>query len=124
MNMHSSMIQLFVIFTIHGIHTITKGPMWFFFLKNVLIPNVAEKNILILVEEKKIIDSEFLSCNLMLKSGRNIRTLRDKKNNILTLVMSEKNILNETKNHNLPFKLNGRSLRYTESQKMVKSYSL
>ena len=26
-----------------------------FFLKNILIPNVAEKNILILVEEKKII---------------------------------------------------------------------
>jgi hypothetical protein len=25
-----------------------------FFLKNILIPNVAEKNILILVEEKKI----------------------------------------------------------------------
>jgi hypothetical protein len=26
----------------------------FFFYKNILIPNVAEKNILILVEEKKI----------------------------------------------------------------------
>ena len=36
-----------------------------------------------------------------------------KKINILTLVLSENNILNETKNHNLPpppFKLNGRSL--------------
>ena len=33
-----------------------------------------------------------------------------KKINILTLVMSEKNFLNETKNHNPPFKLNGRSL--------------
>ena len=32
------------------------------------------------------------------------------KNNILTLVLSEKKILNETKNHNPPFKLNGRSL--------------
>jgi hypothetical protein len=29
--------------------------VWFFFEKNILIPNVAEKNILILVEEKKII---------------------------------------------------------------------
>ena len=33
-----------------------------------------------------------------------------KKINILTLVSSEKKILNETKNHNPPFKLNGRSL--------------
>jgi hypothetical protein len=33
-----------------------------------LIPNVAEKNILILVEEKKKSDSEFLSYNLMLNS--------------------------------------------------------
>jgi uncharacterized protein YneR len=29
--------------------------LWFFSKKNILIPNVAEKNILILVEEKKII---------------------------------------------------------------------
>jgi hypothetical protein len=29
--------------------------LWFFAKKNILIPNVAEKNILILVEEKKII---------------------------------------------------------------------
>jgi hypothetical protein len=27
--------------------------LWFFSKKNILIPNVAEKNILILVEEKK-----------------------------------------------------------------------
>ena len=40
-----------------------------FFLKNILIPNVAEKNILILVEGKKKTDSEFLSYNLMLNSG-------------------------------------------------------
>jgi hypothetical protein len=33
-----------------------------------------------------------------------------KKVNILTLVLSEKKILNETKNHNPPFKLIGRSL--------------
>jgi hypothetical protein len=29
------------------------GGVMFFFYKNILIPNVAEKNILILVEEKK-----------------------------------------------------------------------
>jgi hypothetical protein len=33
-----------------------------------------------------------------------------KKKNILTLVLSEKKILNEAKNHNPPFKLNGQSL--------------
>jgi hypothetical protein len=49
-------------------------------------------------EKKKKSDSEFLLYNLMLNSGKKIRALRDKKNNILTLVMSEKKILNETKN--------------------------
>ena len=36
----------------------------------------------------------------------------EKKKNILTLVLSEKKILNETKSHNTPppFTLNGRSL--------------
>jgi hypothetical protein len=34
-----------------------KGGLWFFSKKNILIPNVAEKNILILVEEKKKSDS-------------------------------------------------------------------
>ena len=38
----------------------------------------------------------------MLNSGKNIRALRDKKIYILTLVLSEKKILNETKNHNPP----------------------
>ena len=48
---------------------------------NILIPNVAEKNILILVEGKKS-DSEFLSYNLMLNSGKkknsNSRVVRKK----------------------------------------------
>ena len=39
---------------------------------NIPIPNVAEKNILILVEEKKKSDSEFLSYNLMLNSGKKL----------------------------------------------------
>ena len=36
----------------------------------------------------------------MLNSGKKIRVLRDKKINIPTVVLSEKKILNETKNHN------------------------
>jgi hypothetical protein len=35
----------------------------------------------------------------MLNAGKKIRALRDKKKNILTLVLSEKYFLNETKNH-------------------------
>ena len=42
------------------------GGYRFFLKKNILIPNVAEKNILILVEGKKKSDSEFLSYNLLL----------------------------------------------------------
>ena len=38
----------------------------------------------------------------MLKSGKKFRVLRDKKINILTLVLSEKKFLNQTKNHNPP----------------------
>ena len=41
----------------------------------------------------------------MLDPGKKIRALRDKKKNILTLVLSEKKILNETKNHNSPLPL-------------------
>jgi hypothetical protein len=51
---------------------------------------------------KKKSDSEFLSYNLMLNSGKKNCALRDKKINILTLVLSEKKILNETINHTLP----------------------
>jgi hypothetical protein len=46
----------------------------------------------------------------MLNSGTKLCALRYKKKNILTLVLSVKKILNETNNHNPPFKLNGRSL--------------
>ena len=52
----------------------------------------------------------------MLNSGKKIRASSDKKINILTLVLSEKNILNKTKNHNPPFKLNGRSLNNIRKQ--------
>ena len=47
----------------------------------------------------------------MLNSGKKFRALCDQTKNILTFVLSEKKILNETKNHNPPFKLNGRPLR-------------
>ena len=47
----------------------------------------------------------------MLNYGKKIPALHDQKKKILTLVLSEKKILNETKNHNPPFKLNGQSLR-------------
>ena len=38
----------------------------------------------------------------MLDSGKKFRDLRDKKINILTLVLSEIFFMNETKNHNTP----------------------
>ena len=66
-----------------------EGGYVFFFFLNILIPNVAEKNILIFGGGKKKSDSEFLSYNLMLKEKC-----------ILTRVLSEKKILNERKNHN------------------------
>ena len=49
----------------------------------------------------------------MLNSGNKFRASRDKKINIITLVLSNNFFLNETKNHNPPpFKLNGRSLNW------------
>jgi len=54
-----------------------------FFLKNILIPNVAEKNILILVELKKKSESEFFSYNLMLNSGKKFTLCATKKIKIL-----------------------------------------
>ena len=47
---------------------------------------------------KKKSDSEFLSYNLMSNSGKNFPLCATKKINILTLVLSEKKILNEKKN--------------------------
>jgi hypothetical protein len=79
----------------------TRIGVWFLSKKNILIPNVTEKNILILVEEKKSLIHSFCH-NLMLHSGKNFALCPTKKINILTLVLSEKKILNETKNHNHP----------------------
>ena len=41
----------------------------------------------------------------MLNFGKIIHALHDKKKNIQTLVLSEKKILNETKNHNPPLQV-------------------
>ena len=41
----------------------------------------------------------------MLYSRKKFRALRNKKKNILTLVLSEKFFLNETKNHNPPIQV-------------------
>ena len=90
--------------TVVYIHVVRDGPFNFqegvmvFFLKKYSDSQyVAEKNILILVEEKNLIQS---FCHIKTKI------------NILTLVLSENQFLNKTKNHNTPCKLNGRSLNY------------
>ena len=60
----------------------------------------------------------------MLTSGKTFRALHDKKIYILTLVLSEIFFLIESKNHNPPFKLNGRSLMKDEVQNTKCIYSL
>jgi hypothetical protein len=52
--------------------------------------------------KKKKFDSEFLSYNLMLNSGKKIRALCDKRNKYSNSCVVRKKILNKTKNHNLP----------------------
>ena len=46
----------------------------------------------------------------MWNSGKKFRAFRDKKNKYSNSRVVRKKILNETKNHNPPSKLNGRSL--------------
>ena len=46
---------------------------------------------------KKKFDSEFLSYNLMLNTGKNFALCATRTINILTLVLSEKKIMNEKK---------------------------
>ena len=86
--------------------------------KNVLIPNVAEKNILILVEGEKKSDSEFLSYNLMLNSGKKFARLARQKINSNSRVVRKK-ISKRSKNHNPPCKLNGRSLTLDEYENLI-----
>ena len=49
----------------------------------------------------------------MLKSGKKICTLRDKKNKYSNSRVVQKKFLNKTKNHNPPCKLNGLSIKDT-----------
>jgi hypothetical protein len=58
----------------------------------------------------------------MLISGKKIRALRDKKNKYSNSCVVQKKILNETKNHNPPFKLNGRSLTLKVSANMKRVF--
>ena len=48
----------------------------------------------------------------MLNFGKKIRALRDKKKYILTLVLSEKKILNKTKNHQVKWSVPKHNVEY------------
>jgi hypothetical protein len=59
----------------------------------------------------------------MLNPGNKIRASRDKiKINILTLVLSEKKIMNETKNHNPPLQVKRSVPNLDLSYQMIMSY--
>ena len=58
----------------------------------------------------------------MLNSGKKIALRATKKIYILTLVLSELIFLNETKNHNPPFKLNDRSLSVLASSAVDREF--
>ena len=67
--------------------------------------------------KKKKSDSEFLSYNLMLNSGKKICALRDKKNKIFYLLCCpKKKFWTKQKTITPPFKLNGRSLMMLQIQ--------
>ena len=55
--------------------------------------------------KKKKSESEFLSFNLMLNSGKKICALRDKQNKYSNSRVVQKKFLNETKNHNSPLQV-------------------
>jgi hypothetical protein len=68
-----------MILAFHITLTSRGGVMGFFSKKNILIPNVAEKKYSDFGGGKNIYsDSEFLSYNLMLNSGKKIPASRDK----------------------------------------------
>ena len=60
----------------------------------------------------------------MLNTGKKIALCATKNINILTFVLSAKKNRNETKNHNPPFKLNGRSLTTELGQKTARCESI
>ena len=57
----------------------------------------------------------------MLNSGKKFRAWRDKKNKYSNSCVVGKKFLNETKNHNPPFKLNGRSLTHDSPMRKKKA---
>ena len=78
-----------------------RGGVMVFFLKKYSDSQCCWKNILILVEgEKKIIWFRVFVILPNFKFWKQILRLARQKKNILTLVLSEKKIMNETKNHN------------------------
>ena len=92
-------------------HLTSRGGGYVFFSKKIFwFPMMLKKIFWFWWREKKIIWFRVFVIKSNVNIWRKFRALRDKKNNILTIVLSEKKILNETKNHNPPFKLNGRSL--------------
>ena len=58
----------------------------------------------------------------MLNSGKKICALRDKKNKYSNSCVVRKKFMNETKNHNPPFKLNGWSLSKQSYVKDLKQF--
>ena len=58
----------------------------------------------------------------MLNSGKKFRALRDKKINILTLVLSENKFLNETNNHNPPLQVKW-SVPYQDGKKTTVNHA-
>ena len=81
------------------------GGVMGFFLKKYSYSQCCGKKYSDFCEGKKNLHSEFLSYNLMLVSEKKFRALRDKKNKYSNswlqscdVVLSEKKILNETKN--------------------------
>ena len=78
-----------------------KGEVMVFFLKKYSDSQCCWKKYSDFGGGKKKSDSEFLSYNLMLNSGKKNCALHDKKNKYSnSCVVRKKKILNETKNHN------------------------
>ena len=87
-----------------------KGGYVFFSKKIFWFPMLLKKIFWLWWRKKRIIWFRvFVIIHNVIFWKKNSRLAREKKN-ILTLVLSEIKILNETKNHNPPFKLNGLSL--------------
>ena len=91
--------------------------LWFFSKQIFWFPMLLKKIFWFWWREKKSV-SEFLSYNLMLNSGKNIRALGDKKNKYYNSHVDLKNVwMKQTTIPAPPCKLNGRSLNVLISEK-------